>query len=63
MYAVKISHAKIPFVVFAGRRGEKKSRLEKVEGWKKHESAENFIKEQKQLFGDSNFVMYEIIQF
>lgn len=58
-YAVQISYPNFPFVMYAGIHG-KKSRLEKVEGWVKRESAEKFIQEHKRIFGNDK-IMYEIV--
>ena len=68
MYAVKLT-AMIngySFILFAGRRGEKKSRLEKIEGWKNESTAVKYIQEQKKLdkeSGSKALKVYEIVKF
>ena len=45
MYAVKITVEFLGFELaqYVGKRGESKKSLDKVEGWKKRESAEKYI--------------------
>ena len=50
--------------MYIGRRGERKSRLEKVEGWKTIKSAEKYLADKEMVRKSCNGVtIYDIIQF
>lgn len=67
MFAIKWTMASTDgrsVTMYIGRRGERKSRLEKVEGWKTIKSAEKYLADKEMFRKSGNVVtIYEIIQF
>lgn len=68
-YAIKITEVflGIPMVRYQGARGEMKKSLDKVEGWKKRETAEKYIENHEsfdvftgRIFGERNYEIIEI---